>query len=60
MKQNISCAEHIKRIQNHGAGEIMINSIDRDGTGTGYDLDFYKNIKVLLNYHLFILAALVI
>lgn len=48
MKQNISCAEHIKRIQNHGAGEIMINSIDRDGTGTGYDLDFYKKYKSII------------
>lgn len=30
--------------ENAGAGEILINSIDRDGSGTGYDLDLIKKI----------------
>jgi cyclase len=27
-----------------GAGEILLNSIDRDGTGQGYDLDLIKSV----------------
>lgn len=32
------------RMQDAGAGEIVINSIDRDGTMTGYDLDLARNV----------------
>ena len=32
-----------KRIESLGAGEILLNSVDRDGTGEGYDID-------LINY----------
>jgi cyclase len=28
-----------------GAGEILLNSIDKDGTGEGYDLELTKNIS---------------
>ena len=31
-------------MQNAGVGEIMINSIDRDGVMKGYDIDLIKNI----------------
>jgi imidazole glycerol-phosphate synthase subunit HisF len=34
----------VKEINNFGAGEILLNSIDRDGTGEGYDLDLLKII----------------
>lgn len=34
-----------KACQDAGAGEIVINSIDRDGMMSGYDLDFAKTIK---------------
>jgi imidazole glycerol-phosphate synthase subunit HisF len=27
-----------------GAGEILLNSIDRDGAGNGYDLDLIKSV----------------
>jgi len=30
--------------ENAGAGEILITSIDRDGSGTGYDLDLIKKV----------------
>lgn len=36
--------EHIRRCADLGAGEILITSIDREGTMTGYDLDFYQEI----------------
>jgi len=28
----------------HGAGEVLITSMDRDGTGTGYDLDLLRAV----------------
>lgn len=33
-----------KRSESLGAGEIMINSIDKDGTFEGYDLDLVKQV----------------
>lgn len=34
----------IKMLEEHGVGEILVNSIDKDGTMTGYDLDLLKNV----------------
>ena len=33
---------YLKKIQNLGAGEVLINSVDRDGTMGGYDIDLIK------------------
>jgi cyclase len=33
------------KMEEKGAGEILINSINRDGTGQGYDLDLIKTIS---------------
>lgn len=38
IKTNLDLVEYIKVLENLGAGEIFINSIDRDGTMKGYDL----------------------
>ena len=38
----------IKDSQNRGAGEIVFNSIDRDGSMDGYDIEFVKYIKKYL------------
>lgn len=32
------------KLQSYGVGEIMVNSIDRDGTWDGYDLDMIKKV----------------
>ena len=40
----LDAIEWVKRGIELGAGEIMITSIDKDGTGKGYDLDLIKNI----------------
>lgn len=37
-------AEWAKQVEMLGAGEILINSIDRDGTGVGYDLDLIRKV----------------
>ena len=34
-----------KRMSDSGAGEIFLNSIDRDGTYAGYDLDLLKRVS---------------
>ena len=36
--ERASLAEHLRRCAEAGAGEIMIQSMDRDGTMSGYDL----------------------
>ena len=36
---------YTKEIENEGAGEILINSIDRDGTMEGYDIDLIKSVS---------------
>jgi cyclase len=37
--------EWAKRAVELGAGEILLNSIDRDGTGSGYDLDLTRRVS---------------
>ncbi|MDX1929815.1 MAG: imidazole glycerol phosphate synthase cyclase subunit [Pirellulaceae bacterium] len=32
----------IQEAESRGAGEVLIQSIDRDGTGTGYDIELYR------------------
>ncbi len=34
-----------KRVEDLGAGEILLTSIDRDGTKTGYDLDLIREVS---------------
>lgn len=47
-KVKISIEEHVRIVENMGAGELFINSIDRDGTMSGYDLDLVKYISSLV------------
>jgi cyclase len=32
-----------------GAGEILLNSVDRDGTGQGYDLPLIRSVAEAVN-----------
>ncbi len=43
-KTRLNPVEWAKKVENLGAGEIIINSIDRDGMMQGYDLDLIKTI----------------
>lgn len=38
-----------KQAENAGAGEILLNSIDRDGTGNGYDIDLVRSVTQATN-----------
>ncbi len=41
----ISLNDHIKKIEKYRVGEILVNSIDRDGMMGGYDIENYRNIS---------------
>ena len=41
--------EWAERLQSYGVGEIMLNSIDRDGTWSGYDLDMINKVSAKIN-----------
>lgn len=41
----VSLEDHIKTMISAGAGEIFVNSIDRDGAMQGYDIDLIKRAK---------------
>lgn len=40
--------EFVKQLQDSGAGEIVINSVDRDGLMQGYDLGLAEQVKRVL------------
>ncbi|TBL67780.1 imidazole glycerol phosphate synthase subunit HisF [Paenibacillus thalictri] len=46
-KEMVSLENHISAVVEAGAGEILINSIDKDGTMSGYDLDLLKTVSAL-------------
>ena len=37
--------QHAVRMQEMGAGEILLHSVDRDGTGSGYDLELVHAVS---------------
>src|SRR5690606_25234671 len=40
-----------------GAGEVVINSIDRDGTMKGYDIDLARNVRDAVNVPMTVLGG---
>ena len=45
LKSRFDPEEFVKKIENLGAGEIVINSIDMDGTMNGYDMELVEKIR---------------
>ncbi len=45
----IDCVEWIKRAVNLGAGEILLTSMDADGTKDGYDIELTKAVSESVN-----------
>ncbi|WP_445946107.1 HisA/HisF-related TIM barrel protein [Shewanella sp.] len=41
--------QYLKQLEDLGVGEIIFNSIDKDGTGFGYDLDHISQYAHLVN-----------
>ena len=48
-KTGIDVIEFAKNVETKGAGEILLTSMDRDGTKSGYDLELLKQINNKIN-----------
>jgi len=48
-KTGIDAIEFAKKMENNGAGELLITSMDRDGTQMGYDNELISNISSKIN-----------
>ena len=48
-KTNINIHDWIKTIQDKGCGEIILTSIDFEGTETGFDIELISNIYKIIN-----------
>jgi len=44
-KESVGLAEHLGALERAGAGEILVNSMDRDGTMSGYDLKLLNQVR---------------
>lgn len=47
VEEPVSLEDHVRRVVELGAGEILVNSIDRDGTMTGYDVPLLRAVTSL-------------
>lgn len=47
-KEDIKFKDYLSVVNEAGAGEIMINSIDKDGAMTGYDIELMKFVKSII------------
>ena len=45
----INAIDFAKKMENCGAGEILITSMDRDGTQSGYDIDLVRKVSSQTN-----------
>jgi cyclase len=45
----LDAVEWAKFVVAHGAGEILLTSIDKDGTNSGYDLDILRKVSSAVN-----------
>ena len=45
----LNALEFAKKMENSGAGELLVTSMDRDGTQIGYDIELMKKISSIVN-----------
>ena len=48
-KTEIDAIEFAKKMEDSGAGELLVTSMDRDGTQVGYDIDLMSKISSNIN-----------
>ena len=53
----IDAVEYAVKLEQEGAGELLINSIELDGTMKGYDLNLIKIIRAAVNIPITILGG---
>jgi cyclase len=44
VEESIDAIEWVKRVQELGAGELLVNSIDTDGTKSGFDIELLQRV----------------
>jgi cyclase len=44
-RRGIGLADHIANLLSYGVGEILVNSVDRDGTQAGYDIEAIRTVS---------------
>lgn len=47
--EKVKLVDHIKGLEQMGTGEIIVNSIDRDGTMKGFDLELIQQVSKLVS-----------
>ena len=45
----VDAIEYAKKMEDNGAGELLVTSMDRDGTHAGYDIDLMFKISSIVN-----------
>ena len=45
----INAIEFAKQMEDNGAGELLVTSMDRDGTQIGYDIELMSNVSSIVN-----------
>jgi len=48
-KTGIDVIEFVQKAEENGAGEILLTSMDKDGTKTGYDIDLLSEVTKKIN-----------
>ena len=48
-KTGVDAIEFAKKMEDSGAGELLVTSMDRDGTQIGYDIELMSNISSKVN-----------
>ena len=48
-KTGVDAIEFAKKMEDSGAGELLVTSMDRDGTQIGYDIELMSNISSKIN-----------
>jgi cyclase len=49
VRPGLDAVEWCQKAVAHGAGEILLTSWDRDGTGEGYDLELIRQVSAAVN-----------
>jgi cyclase len=56
-RTGLSALTFAQEMESRGAGEIIVNSIDRDGTMKGYDLGFARELRAAVNVPISIIGG---
>lgn len=56
-RSDIGFEQYVKRLSDIGVGEIVINSIDKDGTMEGYDIELIDKVRNLTEVPLCVLGG---